>query len=391
MVEPRSDPAIRPHSSWGWLFTFALLTLLQAVASERRGAQFLGWTDLEAWRQQGLGSSAAQTTWLSPEIEADLGWNELVVSWNADCPAGTGLIIEARVWMKDRATRFYQLGKWSPDGQLQPRESVPGQKDPDAEVQTDTLVLAHPAQRFQLRLRSVGKDALGSPRLRFLGAALADTTARPSPLPANRAAWRTWLAVPERSQLDYPGGETAWCSPTSTSMILGFWAARLNRAEIDQSVPAVVKGVLDPRWPGTGNWPFNTAFAGALPGMRGYVARLTDVSELEDWIAAGVPVAVSVSYDQLRGRTARSPGDGHLVVCVGFTEQGDPIVNDPGTRHQIRRTFHREHLITAWRASHNTVYLIYPESQPTPTDRFGHWCPTTSASQPTPAPADVGK
>ena len=95
------------------------------------------------------------------------------------------------------------------------------------------------------------------------------------------------------------------------------------------------------------------------------------MSELEDWIAAGLPVVVSVDYTALKGEAGRPSG--HLVVCVGFTEQGDVIVNDPGTRHEIRRTFPRKHLIAAWDRSHRTVYLIYPESARVPLDRFGHW------------------
>ena len=253
MVEPRSAPAALGASSRRWLLALLLVVLPATRAAERRGAQFLGWSELGPWRQNDSAPAPTEPTWLSPELDAEVAWDELVVSWNVDCAAGTGLVIEARALLAAGATPFYRLGKWSPDGQLQPRESVPGQKDADAEVQTDTLVLRHPARRFQLRLRGVGAPGLAAPRLRFIGASLMDTAARPASLPPNRAAWGAWLAVPERSQLDYPGGETAWCSPTSTSMILAFWAARLDRAELDQGVPAVVQGVQDPRWPGTGN------------------------------------------------------------------------------------------------------------------------------------------
>ena len=52
-------------------------------------------------------------------------------------------------------------------------------------------------------------------------------------------------------------------------------------------------------WPGTGNWPFNTAFAGQLRGMRGFVKRLEQVFELEELVRAGVPPILSVSFDLL--------------------------------------------------------------------------------------------
>ncbi|HSU54311.1 MAG TPA: C39 family peptidase, partial [Candidatus Dormibacteraeota bacterium] len=133
----------------------------------------------------------------------------------------------------------------------------------------------------------------------------------------------------------------------------------------------VVKAVYDAQWKGTGNWPFNTAYPGSLPHMRGYVSRFSDVSELEDWVAAGLPVGMSVDYDRLRGK---GPGpNGHLVVCVGFTKNGDPIINDPGTSKNVRKIFPRKNLIYAWAYSRNTVYLIYPDSAKLAKDRFEHW------------------
>ncbi|HVV02302.1 MAG TPA: C39 family peptidase, partial [Verrucomicrobiae bacterium] len=143
------------------------------------------------------------------------------------------------------------------------------------------------------------------------------------------------------------------------------------RPELARDVPEVVHGVYDSGLDGTGNWPFNTAYAGSLPGMRGCVSRFSDVSELEDWIAKGLPVGLSVDYDRLR---AKGPGpNGHLVVCVGFTKDGDPIINDPGTSKNVRKIFPRKNLIYAWSASHNAVYLIYPKGTRLPKDRFGHW------------------
>jgi hypothetical protein len=113
--------------------------------------------------------------------------------------------------------------------------------------------------------------------------------------------------------------------------------------------------------------------------MRGYASRLSDVSELEDWIAAGLPVGLSVCYNRLRGRMG--PASGHLVVCVGFTETGDVIINDPGTSKNVRKTFPRQNLISAWAYSKNAVYLIYPEATKVPQDRFRHWASRNMASE----------
>ena len=140
------------------------------------------------------------------------------------------------------------------------------------------------------------------------------------------------------------------------------------------TVPEAAQAVHDPNWPGTGNWPFNTAFAGSFKGMRGYVSQLTDVSELEDWIEAGIPIATSVSYNRLKG--LNKSGSGHLIVCVGFAENGDIEANDPGTKlSNVRRTFSRDLFRQAWAESGNTVYIIHPENATIPPAKNGHWEP----------------
>jgi uncharacterized protein YvpB len=357
---------------WVWIVIGCLgANGIVAHGRDWRGTRFLGWTGLEGW-QRSADITAGVASWTSPEIEPGLVWDELVMSWNVETPPGSGVKIEARAFVEGRPTKYFTLGLWSAVPALYPRESVTGQADGDGDVQTDTLVLRRQVERAQLRITMTGRSDGGRPRLKFVGVSFLDRGARAEALAPNRRAWGRVLAVPERSQVDYPGGEQAWCSPTCLSMVLAFWGKALSRTELDQDVPVVADGVFDRNWPGTGNWPFNTAYAGMRRGLRAYVARLTDVSELEDWVAQGVPVVVSVSYDLLRGRP-QSRASGHLVVCVGFTETGRVVVNDPGTRVEVRRTFPRENLVRAWGHSRNTVYLVYPEAWQVPRDRFGHW------------------
>jgi len=65
-------------------------------------------------------------------------------------------------------------------------------------------------------------------------------------------------------------------------------------------------------------------------------------------------------------------------VCVGFTSTGDPVLNDPGTREQVRKVFPRANLVDAWAYSKNAAYLIYPERTRVPPDRYGHWDSATA-------------
>ncbi len=304
---------------------------------------------------------------LSPVIEPPIAWNELVASWNT-APMTGAVKIEARGIYPDHQTKFYTLGVWSSSAQ---RHSERGQRDADGNVRTDTLSMNRPGAALQLRLTWSG----AKPGLKFIGLCFLDNRAQPEPLPTNHAAWGKIIATPERSQHGYPD-EEGWCSPTSLSMVLARWSEVLGRPELNLDVPQVANSILDSNF-GTGNWPFNTAFAGGFDGMRAYVTRFSDISELEDWIAAGIPVIISAPWNLLQpGRD--DTGSGHLTVCIGFTETGDVVINDPATPNlqkgqHVRHIYTRENVINAWHHSRNTVYLVYPESAKIPADRFGHW------------------
>ncbi|MBW3635312.1 MAG: C39 family peptidase [Armatimonadetes bacterium] len=361
---------------------FALLLALGAVAPTALAAPspamnssshlFLGLRDFTSWMRS-PGAKAGEITLLSPVLEAPSGWNELVVSWNAVLTATAYLRVEARgIYPPQgqnaaRETRFYHLGHWASDPKIHPRESVNGQANADGEVQTDTLILKRRGARLQLRLTLGdvgGKTENLLSRVRFIGLSLLDNSQKIAPREPNRAAWGKVVAVPERFQGDFLDlGGAVWCSPTSVSMILEHWSKLQARPELNLTVPHVAAAVHDPKWSGTGNWSFNAAFAGSFPGFRAYVTRFSDLRDLETWIAAGVPVALSVNYGLLKGPGQK--GDGHIVVCNGFTAEGDVIIADPGHRTEAAqkyRVFPRANVVAGWGASHNTVYLIYPEN-----------------------------
>ncbi len=364
-----------------WLHTLLLFGATAALslnagsawAFDARGGQFIALSSLSRF-EKSPGARPRESVYTSPVIEAQLKFNELVSSWNADMPDGTYVKIEARALYLDGATKYYTMGLWSGNPARFPRESVSRQKDDDGDVKTDTLILPRLSSRLQIRI-TMGSAEPEWPKLKFLGLCLNDTTLELPPLSPNRNAWGKTLPVPERCQMDYTNGAVL-CSATTTSMLMSFWATNLHRKELDQDVPAVVKAIYDFNWKGTGNWPFNTAYAGSYRGMCGYVTRLSDLAEVEDWIAAGVPVGLSVCSDRLHHR---GPGpNGHLIVCAGFTEDGDVVVNDPARHGMVRRVYPRKDIIYSWAYSHNAVYLIYPEEAEVPKDRFGHWASWTA-------------
>jgi len=374
--KPRlSEHGARPFRAFLFLLATATLLTSCAVAGTTTGAQpnrcaFIGITNFFGFSMS-PGALTNETVLTSPEIKAPIDWDELVVSWNV--LPGAHLKVEARALYPAHPTRYYTMGLWSDDPERFPRESVRWQGDQDGTVKMDTLILSNAARTAQLRITAGGVDA---PRaLKFLGLSFCNSGVPAATLEPNRAAWGKVLEVPERRQGEYEDGG-GWCSPTSLSMDLAYWSERLHRPELNHTVPETARAISDGFREDTGNWPFNTAYAGSYPGMRAYVTRLADVSELEDWIAAGIPVILSVSSYLTNDRT-NGPDNGHLIVCVGFTSQGDVVVNNPGVsvRRNVRarQVYAREKVVNAWKKSKNAVYLIYPAAAQVPADRLGHW------------------
>ncbi len=311
----------------------------------------------------------------SPVAEPTSGFTEAIASWNATTPAGTWIETQIRAQVDGRWTKWYNLGVWaSGTGTIQ-RHSVNLQGDDDGYVAVDTLVLtAKKAQAtaFQLKVRlfqAQGSSAV--PTIHAISVATSTTAVKPSTLaPGDPGLWNKLLDVPECSQMVYPDGGEVWCSPTSTSMVLGYWqGGGDDPASCEARVRAAVDGVYDWLYDGHGNWPFNTAYA-ATQDLEAYVARFTSMVQAEPWIAAGVPVVISFAWKKSSLEGAAIPSsNGHLAVLVGFDEEGNPIVNDPaaGENEDVQRTYDREELESLWlEHSGGTVYLIYPHGHPVP-------------------------
>ena len=232
---------------------------LPAKAGDPHGfSQFIGLTNFENFARSQ--NSNGEPVWLSPKLKTEINWNELVVSWNADAPAGTWLKIEASAVLTNHSTKFYVMGLWTRDDQPFPRTSVAHQKDEDGDVKVDTLTLFQCATAAQIRLTLGGTNGL-QPTLKFLGLAVCNTNVTPAILPPNRAAWRKIIPTPERSQQSYPGGN-GWCSPTSLSMALARWGTVAHRTDWNLDAPETAAGVFDHGfYHPTGNWSFNTGFA----------------------------------------------------------------------------------------------------------------------------------
>jgi hypothetical protein len=307
----------------------------------------------------------------SPVMLAGFGFREAIPSWEAETPTGTWVETQMRAQISGVWTKWYNLGVWAADYSTVRRHSVSGQGDTNGTVSADTLIISSKktaATAFQVKLRLFSANGVALPRVRASAVTLSTTAERSPVVPAgNPAYWNNVNAVPACSQMVYPDGGPVWCSPTSTSMVLGYWTGDTGACET--RVRAAVSGVYDWIFRGHGNWPFNTAYA-ASKGLQSHVTRFTSFAQLEPWIAAGVPAILSVAWGsgELTGSTIPSTG-GHLLVLVGFDAAGNAVVNDPAASSDatVRRTYLRSELETLWlRASAGTTYLIYPAGWPVP-------------------------
>lgn len=301
----------------------------------------------------------------SPVIETPFGATEAIASWGATTPSGSWIEVLARAQQSGSWSDWYNLGVWAANDATVARHSVEGQRDNRARVATDTLELAQSAQALQLKIRlfSEGETV---PQMHSAALLASAPGALPPSRSGNPALWNQVLDVPTCSQMLYPDGR-GWCSPTSVGMILGYWQP--TDVSCEYRVRTAVAGTYDWIYDGTGNWPFNVAYA-AAHGLEAYVARLPDLFAAEEWIAAGVPVVISIAWDE--GTLANAPlnsSKGHLMVLVGFDGEGNPVMNDPAgvDDSQVRRTYLRHELEGLWRQhSNGTVYLIYPPEQQVP-------------------------
>ena len=310
----------------------------------------------------------------SPEIPTAFNYKEAIASWNASTPEGSWVEVQFRAQYGARWSKWYVLGIWASDNSTIERHSVQSQGDADGFVAVDTFVSSAKkatTNKFQLKLRLFSADGVATPRVQ--NASVAYSTSAPksaSTSAGNPENWNTLVDIPECSQMVYPDGGEVWCSPTSTAMVLGYWSGGgEDNVSCETRVRAAVAGTYDWIYDGHGNWPFNTAYA-ATQGYEGYVARFTSLEKVEEYVAAGVPVIMSIAWGkgELTGASIEST-NGHLFALVGFDASGNPIVNDPASpdNPSVQRTYLRAELEPLWlQASGGTVYLIYPQGTTVP-------------------------
>jgi Peptidase_C39 like family len=344
-----------------------------------------------------LGSTSYETgRWRSPWVTGSFAFSELIASWEATTTKRSFVDIEVRGRSADGGRASWDtLARWATTDRRVRRTTFSGQADDLASVATDTWRAGGAGLlRWQVRVTLARKAGTRAPvTVGAIGAVTSRVSDTAPPTSAPGVAAGVTLDVPAYSQMthrghfpQWGGGGEAWCSPTSLAMVLGYYGALPDPASYpwvpaghaDPWVDAVARATYDHGYDGTGNWPFNTAYAASRTGSA-FVTRLPSLAEAERFVAAGIPLVASIAFG--RGELTGAPisaSDGHLMVIAGFTATGDVVVNDPAaaTDATVRRTYQRAQLERLWlEASGGLVYVVHDPAHP---------LPSSPGSRPTP-------
>ncbi|MEU1122313.1 peptidase C39 family protein [Streptomyces sp. NPDC005899] len=354
-----------------WRFGAAAGT--RAVAGRRPGLVIAAPAGTTEYTDPHTGTTGTweYATWTSPLHRSTVRATEVIASWNARTPAGTWIQAELQGRYSDGTdTPWYVMGRWAAGDTDIRRTSVDDQTDGRSTVWTDTLAVDDAASGLRLvahRLRLTLYRTPGSgltPTVHRVGAMASDVPDRFTVDPSTPGIARE-LVVPRYSQNvhvgqypEYDNGGEAWCSPTSSQMIVEYW----GRGPTAEDLAWVKPGIADPQvchaarytfdhqYEGCGNWPFNAAYAATYKDMNAVVTRLGSLTDVERLVRVGIPVITSQSFlkEELTG--AGYGTSGHLMTVVGFTADGDVIANDPASpdNDAVRHVYRRRQWENIW-------------------------------------------
>lgn len=300
--------------------------------------------------------------WISPVVEADFPFVELIPSYNAIVPPNTGIRVHVR--SRDAASAEWSpwlyYGQWGrtivADNDDRPRSNFSGGR-----VAVDVLQLRRPAAAYQVRvaLQCLSADAKSMPSLRRVAISYSGPSRDNAQRQANQRVqfagrWDRSLAVPFVPQGDAPkplSGEV--CSPTSVTMVCSFFGATRPLTENALAIYDDENRIF-------GNWNRAVQRAGEL-GLDAWITRFRTWDQVKAQIAAGVPVIASIRFE--KGAMPNNPiyqdTDGHIIVIRGFTPEGDVIVNDPASRDKGNGVVYKsDELAAAWFGAGGVGYII---------------------------------
>ncbi len=303
---------------------------------------------------------------LLPVAEFPFFVEECVPSWCVKSPGGSPFVVLVRTGDSEGMNDWLLAGEWgcmADEGEVRAiigESGVGGGfsglfENGSAKVHDDYLTLSKRADRVQLMFAFAG-DGGG-----FSSAALAVSSKRgdrklrlyeksPVGKPVS-------LSVPFRSQ-GWEDRRIAGhiCSVVSTATVMDYYGVDVGTAELAALA-------YDPRRDMYGMW-WRAVQSAAQYGFTGLVRHFRSLDDAREIIEGGSPVIACIAFgpNELAG-SATEESEGHVVVVVGFDENGDVMCADGAFRKEEDGllVYRRAEFERAWFINGGGIgYLIAP-------------------------------
>lgn len=295
------------------------------------------------WR----GASWDGRRWVSEPVDV-VPSTELVLSWNAVTPPGSGIAFEVSLRIGGECSNWTPMGNWGDVPPVRPVDS-PIKRD------VDTATWEGVADAVRVRVHAFG-DGERLPHLKRIVVSCrgqVEATSRQGPPQPGPFVCH----VPFRSQMT-EGPELAkrMCGPTSLAMHLATVEPNLPTAQ-------VASAAYDRAHDLYGNWPHLAAVAGER-GFVSWVQQFSFLREVEERLLVGYGAILSVAFEEGQLDGAPIPRtNGHLLVLRGWDDEGNPVCNDPAFPDErgdgVR--YRRDQLEGVWSRHGGATILLRPE------------------------------
>ncbi len=314
-------------------------------------------TEARFFDENELAEDAQTCLW---ECSNTVPFSELILSWNVLRPAFGSLTFWVNVKYGNNAWSGWQrMAEWG----ARIQRSFINKNNPYVHTKHVRVEMQHGSLGRGFKIK-VGFNNGADPRgLRALFACLSNLKQFKLVRPPVTLPTTFIRGVPQQSQmvLDHPRFRDL-CSPTSTSMIVNYFLARLNGSINDQPLSDYVVDFASKvhdrgRLNIYGNWQLNVAqaFDAANGDIFFRVERLNGFADLHACLMKKIPVAVSVR--RLRGG-ATPYQNGHFMVVVGWNQAKQKVLCiDPAFEGKTFRAYRLWDFLQAWGRSVNLSYI----------------------------------
>jgi len=298
-----------------------------------------------------------------PVVAGNFPFNEAIPSWNGWVGKDSGF----RVWMNpllvDRSpTSWFDAGTW---GRVSDELTTRIIQLNCGIYNIDTLQLSTLAQGVSIRFDLVrASPGVPSPKIYMFTLSYTNSTgnqqlARQFAPPRRPLSQSAKLNVPFRSQVV---ARDAWigriCSPASITMALANFG-------IERDTQSMAGMLYDSPSDAFGVW--HRSIQGASQeGVRGYITRYRNWSDVADAISRGYVVCASIRFQagevddpMLKVGRRKKGTEGHLILITGVNADGTVTVHDTASKdYGVNSVWRQEELAKAWFDKGGVAYVL---------------------------------